>query len=92
MARFYADIRGARGGASRCGSAGSGIASHTRGWNIGARVSVGVGSDGKDIVTVWITSGSSGRGGDTCLGEFREGGAAVSECHCKGRGCLLCGS
>ncbi len=40
MSRFYADIQGNRGRATRCGSKGSGISGHIRGWNTGCRVHV----------------------------------------------------
>jgi hypothetical protein len=38
MSRFYANIKGTRGEATRQGSGRSGITSHTRGWNLGVRV------------------------------------------------------
>ena len=62
MARFYASIQGSRGEATRMGGEGSGIHGHIRGWNVGARITVHVGDDGEDVVTVWRTTGSSGSG------------------------------
>ena len=59
MAQFYAEIKGNRGGASRMGTKSSGIYGHIRGWNIGAMVDISH-VNGKDIVTVYKTSGSNG--------------------------------
>ena len=72
MARFYATIQGNRGEASRMGTKDSGISGHIRGWNIGASVYMSVGLDGKDICTVYITSGSSGSGKEEHLRTFTE--------------------
>lgn len=60
MSRFYAEIQGNRGMASRQGTKSSGIWSHTRGWNIGVEVQCYVGDDGKDHIRVYRTGGSSG--------------------------------
>jgi archaellum component FlaG (FlaF/FlaG flagellin family) len=60
MARFYADIQGNRGEATRMGTTASGMSGHVRGWNIGARVVMDVAQNGEDRVTVYLTSGSSG--------------------------------
>lgn len=64
MARFYAEIQGDRGLASRMGSAASGIWCHIRGWRIGVRVTVNVDPDDpeRDIVKIEKTGGS-GYGG-----------------------------
>ena len=59
MARFYAEIQGNRGRATRMGTPKSGISSHTRGWNIGVHVFCGVGLDGKDYIIVEQTGGSN---------------------------------
>ena len=64
MSRFYADIQGNRGEATRQGSKASGIRGHIRGWDSGAQVYCGVNSDGKDVVEVYLTRGSSGN----CVG------------------------
>ena len=58
MARFYADIKGNRGEATRMGTEASGISGHIRGWDIGARVSVSVNDQGEDEVRVRLTGGS----------------------------------
>ena len=61
MARFYAEIQGNRGAATRTGSANSGIGGHIRGWGLGARVEIDVDPHtGKDRLTVYRTSGSGG--------------------------------
>ncbi len=61
MARFYAEIQGNRGAATRTGSASSGISGHIRGWNLGAQVELDVDpATGNDRLTVYRTSGSNG--------------------------------
>ncbi len=62
MARFYAEIEGNRGRASRMGSRDSGMWSHTRGWSLGAQVDWDEASGDDDRVEVRLTSGS-GYGG-----------------------------
>ena len=69
MARFFGSIQGARGEATRLGSASSGIAARAQGWNIGARVDCSVGRDGEDYCSVSLTTGSSGYGSDIYLGQ-----------------------
>jgi len=61
MARFYAEIQGNRGTASRMGTANSGIQSHIRGWDIGVKVIGGVDENGNDVFHVYKTGGSNGR-------------------------------
>ena len=71
MAQFYADIQGNRGEATRMGTKASGIAGHIRGWHTGARVSVDYDENtGKDIVRVFRTGGSSGRGQSELIAEW----------------------
>jgi len=70
MARFYADIKGNRGEATRMGTAGSGITGHIRGWGIGCKVDINADGD-DDICYIWLTSGSNGRYGNLLLGTFR---------------------
>ena len=55
-------------------SEGGGISAtgHIRGWEIGARVNCYVGPDGKDIIEVYLTSGSHGCKGDILVGRFTE--------------------
>ena len=61
MSRFYGDLQGSRGSATRQGTAKSGITGHIRGWDTGAQVVVSVDAEtGKDRVTVYRTGGSSG--------------------------------
>lgn len=59
MSRFYGDLRGNRGTATRQGTAKSGIDGHIRGWTLGAKVVCFVGEDGEDRVVVNLTGGSS---------------------------------
>lgn len=73
MAHFYAEIQGARGEASRCGSKSSGMDGHVRGWTIGARVRMRHNDKtGKDECTIFLTSGSNGNHSNKCLGTFTE--------------------
>ena len=60
MSRFYAEIKGNRGMASRQGFKDSGIWSHTRGWNRGVEVDGYVDQDGNDCYDVYVTGGSAG--------------------------------
>ncbi len=59
MSRFYANIKGNRGGTSRCGTPSSGIKSHTRGWDVGVEVLGDVDCDGQDEFQVYATGGSN---------------------------------
>jgi hypothetical protein len=72
MSRFYASINGAKGEATRQGSASSGIIAHPRGWELGVRVtgmtaSAVDGDAGKDAFVVDITGGTND-GGKTRYG------------------------
>ena len=61
MARFYAEIQGNRGNATRMGTASSGMTGHIRGWNLGARVELDVDPvTGADRLMVYLTTGSNG--------------------------------
>ena len=66
MARFYAEIRGNRGSATRMGTASSGISGHIRGWRVGARVECTADRD-HDIVRVYATGGSLPRRSDRLI-------------------------
>lgn len=70
MSRFYANIQGNRGEATRQGTAASGIVGHIRGWNLGARVIMHEGGDGCDRVDITITGGSTGRYAGVGLGQW----------------------
>lgn len=59
MARFRATIKGARGEASRLGTAKSGLLVHVNGWNVGVTITAAVAQDGKDILFVYETGGSN---------------------------------
>ena len=71
MAHFIGGIAENRGPASRLGSAKSGIDAYAQGWHIGAKIRVYVNSEGEDIVSVSLTTGSNGYGSDKCLGQFK---------------------
>jgi hypothetical protein len=55
MARFYGEVEGTRGRASRLGA--SSIRSHTRGWNVGVEVVCMI-RNGVDVIEVYETGGS----------------------------------
>jgi hypothetical protein len=62
MSRFYAEIKGNRGKASRLGFKESGMWGHIRGWNSGVEVECRVDSEDLDYIEVFATKGSSGYG------------------------------
>lgn len=71
MSHFYAEIKGCRGEASRCGSKASGMWGHIRGWHVGAKVECfHDDKSGKDIVRVHKTTGSNGYGSGELIAEF----------------------
>ena len=61
MSRFYGDLQGNRGGATRQGTKSSGISGHLRGWKVGAKTIVA--PQGKDEaideVAILKTAGSA---------------------------------
>jgi hypothetical protein len=73
MSRFYADIKGKAGAASRIGSTNSGIHGHIRGWDLGVEV-YGHDSNGSDEFEVWITGGSRGARKRRMIGTLTEKG------------------
>lgn len=58
MSRFYADIQGERGAASRAGH--KRIRGHIRGWDKGVQVVGLVDENGNDVFHIYETSGSNG--------------------------------
>ena len=62
MARFYGELQGSRGRASRLGTLTSGLQAHIRGWDIGVKVFCATNAAGKDEITVWRTGGSNAPG------------------------------
>lgn len=61
MSRFYAEIQGTRGVASRCGDKRSGMWCHIRGWDVGCYVRITYDEkNDRDVVTVYRTGGSNG--------------------------------
>ncbi len=73
MSRFYAEIKGNRGGASRMGTPDSGMWSHTRGWDLGAEVIMDTTPEDNDVLLVYITSGSKGSKAKQLLCRVEEG-------------------
>lgn len=71
MSRFYANIQGSRGEATRQGTTKSGIKGHIRGWDIGVRVDCFPDKDGNDTCTVILTGGSNGEHKSRYIGTFR---------------------
>jgi hypothetical protein len=68
MARFYGSMHGNRGHVTRCGTATSGIFSHTRGWDCGIIVRMSVDPrTGRDRMTVYRTGGSNSVGGQKVI-------------------------
>lgn len=76
MARFYGQIQGNRGEASRMGTAKSGFDAHIRGWNVGVRIECLASDDGvdgsQDVIKVYQTSGSNGGDPDVLLATLKE--------------------
>jgi hypothetical protein len=63
MARFYAEIQGSRGEASRIGDRSSGMWGYVRGWHVGAEVRMHAGAKDAtldDCATIHATDGSAG--------------------------------
>ena len=84
VSRFYGSLEGmARTSATRRGSAGSGVSAHVRGWDLGARVTVGAVDEHagrleggtRDGFTVYATGGSNGGRAELELLEVQEAGA-----------------
>ena len=61
MARYYAEIEGNRGAATRMGTAKSGMDSHTRGWDLGIKVwcRPDPKNPEQDLVCIGLTGGSN---------------------------------
>ena len=77
MSRFYAEIQGSRGKASRQGGISSGIWSHTRGWTSGVEVKCSVDDNDKDVIEVYVTSGSGGYSSGRLLATIDDEGKVV---------------
>lgn len=69
MARFYGEIQGNRGSATRMGSETSGFTAHIRGWDVGVRIVCRV-VNGVDVISVYQTSGSNHRDSDKLIRTF----------------------
>jgi hypothetical protein len=72
MSRFYANIKGSRGEATRQGTPKSGIYAHIRGWNAGVSVRGYVDECGKDRFLVCATGGSNGGSRSQVIGTVEE--------------------
>lgn len=72
MARFYANVQGSRGEATRMGTPASGITAHIRGWDVGIQVDI-QDVNGSDVCYVYKTGGSNGRVSRELIGTFTQG-------------------
>lgn len=73
MSHFYAELQGARGPVTRCGSVSSGIWAHIRGWNFGVDVRLSYDTDrGCDTVDLFRTGGSRGTGPQATIATLYE--------------------
>jgi hypothetical protein len=68
MARFYATVRNGRGNETAVGGRSSVDGAHVRGWHAGVRTATGSTPEGRDRLTVYMTSGSTGATSDVLLG------------------------
>jgi len=59
MARFIGTMANGKSSVNKIGYS-YGLEAHIRGWNIGVRVVISIGEDGKDIIHVYQTKGSNG--------------------------------
>lgn len=71
MAHFRGTVQGSKGQASRLGGRPSGLRVTASGWNIGADVVMSH-IDGKDVVRVYKTTGSSAVGKRELIAEYSE--------------------
>jgi hypothetical protein len=72
MSRFYAEIQGHRGLASRQGHPSSGIWGHIRGWHVGVKVCGSIlAEEDTDVFYVYATRGSSGGFNDKLVGKIK---------------------
>ena len=72
MARFYAEIEGNRGRASRQGTEKSGMWAHIRGWDVGVSVDCRANDDGTDTIYVYETGGSNAGGRARLIAELTD--------------------
>ena len=72
MAHFYAEIKGsATTAATRRGTKSGGLEGHLRGWNIGVKIYLGH-YNGKDVISVYETSGSNNPNSGRLLVQIKE--------------------
>ena len=74
MSQFYASVTGSRGSTvTKTGDKQTGIFAHIRGWNIGIKVNCSHDKKtGKDIITVYKSSGSTDAKRDKFVGEYTD--------------------
>ena len=71
MSHFYGDLQGNRGSTTRCGTKEGGLTAHVRGWDVGVRVECRYDEKlGRDVISVYQTSGSNGKHGDIFAAQF----------------------
>ena len=71
MSQFYASVTGSRGSTvTKTGDKSTGMHAHIRGWNIGIKVNC-IHHEGKDIIRVYKTSGSTGSKSDKFIAEYK---------------------
>ena len=85
MARFFAEIQGQAGEATRLGSKRSGIRAHVRGWDVGVVVygdcQDTAGPEPVDVFELFATGGSNDSGKRTYIGQVRIANAGDGEVH-----------
>lgn len=72
MSRFYASVQGDvnKKTITKCGH--RQMTAHIRGWDIGARIEMGIDEQGEDTVKIYVTSGSNGKKPDKLLAEVNK--------------------
>ena len=77
MSRFYAEIQGSRGAATRQGS--TDIYGHIRGWNIGVFINCFIDETGEDVVAIDLSGGSHNPSIIKRIGRFKLFNGGVTE-------------
>ena len=73
MARFRGTVQGARGEASRLGTAATGVTSTADGWHIGGEVEISDDDRGGDVVDFTLSGGSNARNSPRMVARYVEG-------------------
>lgn len=79
MAQFRGTLKGCRGEASRLGTKNSGLTATANGWEIGATITAGHDSEGRDFVEIRLTGGSNDTIPHRFLGRFYRHGNSYRE-------------